>query len=120
MTTARSDEVARLLPRPLRAVVPVLLLLLVLGPALYMIFASISPDLSVAAGHFLPRTFEFADHVHIWSTVDLGEGLVNSLVVAGTVAVLCAFVSLLAASVVALYPIFQRYLMSGLNSGGVK
>jgi multiple sugar transport system permease protein len=99
MTTARSDEVARLLPRPLRAVVLLLLLLLVLGPVLYMIFASISPDLSVAAGHFLPRTFEFANYVHIWSTVDLGEGLVNSLVVAGTVAVLCAFVSLLAAYV---------------------
>ncbi|HEY0535296.1 MAG TPA: carbohydrate ABC transporter permease [Actinoplanes sp.] len=97
--TARSDEVTRMLPRPLRAVVLVLLLVLVLGPVLYMIFASISPDLSVAAGHFLPRRFEPGNYVHIWSTVNLGEGLVNSLVVAGSVAVLCAFVSLLAAYV---------------------
>jgi trehalose/maltose transport system permease protein len=99
MTTARSDEVARMLPRPLRAVVLVLLLVLVLGPVLYVIFASVSPDLSVAAGHFLPSRFEPANYVHIWSTVDLGEGLVNSLIVAGSVAVLCAFVSLLAAYV---------------------
>jgi trehalose/maltose transport system permease protein len=103
MTTARSDEVARLLPRPLRAVVLVLLLVLVLGPVLYMIVASVSPDLSVAAGHFLPRKLEPANYLHIWSTVDLGEGLVNSLVVAGTVAVLCAFVSLLAAYVLVVF-----------------
>jgi trehalose/maltose transport system permease protein len=99
MTTARSDEVARMLPRPLRAVVLLLLLALVLGPVLYVIFASVSPDLSVAAGHFLPSRFEPANYAHIWSTVDLGEGLVNSLIVAGSVAVLCAFVSLLAAYV---------------------
>ncbi|MEV6846852.1 carbohydrate ABC transporter permease [Actinoplanes sp. NPDC051411] len=99
MSTTRADEVARMLPRPLRAVVLVLLLTLILGPVLYMIFASVSSDLSVAAGHFLPRSFEPANYLRIWSTVDLGEGLVNSLVVAGSVAVLCAFVSLLAAYV---------------------
>jgi trehalose/maltose transport system permease protein len=99
MTTARSDEVARMLPRPLRAIVLVVLLALVLGPVLYMLFASVSSDLSVAAGHFLPRDFEFANYLHIWSTTDLGQGLVNSIVVAGSVAVLCAFASLLSAYV---------------------
>jgi multiple sugar transport system permease protein len=103
MSTARSDEVARMLPRPLRAVVLVLLLVVVLGPVLYMIFASVSSDLSVAAGHFLPRDFEPANYLRIWSTVDLGEGLVNSLVVAGSVAVLCAFVSLLGAYVLVVF-----------------
>ena len=38
-------------------------------------------DLSVAAGHFLPRNFAFANYLHIWSTTDLGQGLVNSIVV---------------------------------------
>jgi trehalose/maltose transport system permease protein len=103
MSTARSDEVARMLPRPLRAVVLALLLVVVLGPVLYMIFASVSSDLSVAAGHFLPRDFEPANYLRIWSTVDLGEGLVNSLVVAGSVAVLCAFVSLLGAYVLVVF-----------------
>ena len=103
MSTARSDEVARMLPRPLRAVVLVLLLVVVLGPVLYMIFASVSSDLSVAAGHFLPRDFEPANYLRIWSTVDLGEGLFNSLVVAGSVAVLCAFVSLLGAYVLVVF-----------------
>jgi multiple sugar transport system permease protein len=103
MSAARSDEVARMLPRPLRAVVLALLLVVVLGPVLYMIFASVSSDLSVAAGHFLPRDFEPANYVRIWSTVDLGEGLVNSLVVAGSVAVLCAFVSLLGAYVLVVF-----------------
>jgi multiple sugar transport system permease protein len=111
MTTARSDEVARMLPRPLRAVVLVLLMVLVLGPVLYVIFASVSPDLSVAAGHFLPSRFEPANYVHIWSTVDLGEGLVNSLIVAGSVAVLCAFVSLLAAYVLVAFAFKGRFLI---------
>jgi trehalose/maltose transport system permease protein len=108
MSTARSDEVARMLPRPLRAVVLVLLLVVVLGPVLYMIFASVSSDLSVAAGHFLPRDFEPANYLRIWSTVDLGEGLVNSLVVAGSVAVLCAFVSLLGAYVLVVFAFTGR------------
>src|SRR3954462_13071499 len=97
--TSRSEEVARMLPRPLRAVVLVLLLVLVLVPVLYMLFASVASDLSVAAGHFLPDRFDLENYRRIWSTTALGRGLVNSIVVAGTVAILCAFVALLSAYV---------------------
>jgi trehalose/maltose transport system permease protein len=96
---SRSEEVARMLPRPLRAVVLVLLLLLVGFPVVYMLFASVASDLSVAAGHFLPDRFDLGNYVRIWSTTALGRGLGNSIIVAGTVAVLCAFVSLLSAYV---------------------
>jgi trehalose/maltose transport system permease protein len=88
-----------LLPRPLRAVVLVVLLLLVLFPVAYMLFASVASDLSVAAGHFWPDQFDLGNYEKIWSTTPLGRGLANSIVVAGAVAVLCAFVSLLSAYV---------------------
>nr|WP_296072448.1 carbohydrate ABC transporter permease [uncultured Actinoplanes sp.] len=95
----RSEEVARMLPRPLRAVLLVALLLLVLLPVVYMLFASVASDLGVAAGHFLPDRLDLGNYRRIWSTTALGRGLGNSIVVAGTVAVLCAFVSLLSAYV---------------------
>jgi ABC-type glycerol-3-phosphate transport system permease component len=99
VSAARSEEVARMLPRPLRALVVAVLLAVVLGPVLYMLFASVSSDLSVAAGHFLPRDLAVGNYRRIWATTDLGPGLVNSIVVAGSVAVLCASTSLLSAYV---------------------
>jgi multiple sugar transport system permease protein len=64
-----------------------------------MLFASVSSDLSVAAGHFWPDRFDLGNYGRIWSTTELGRGLANSIVVAGAVAILCAFVSLLSAYV---------------------
>jgi trehalose/maltose transport system permease protein len=93
------NEAHRMLPRPLRAVLLTLLVALVAGPVLYLIFASVSDDLSVAAGRFLPTRIDVGNYARIWSTTDLGRGLANSVVVAGLVAVLCAFVSLLSAYV---------------------
>jgi trehalose/maltose transport system permease protein len=90
---SRSAGVTRLLPRPLQLTVVVLLLVVVLGPVSYVFFASVNSDLSVAAGAYLPRHLDFGNYVRIWSTADLGTGLVNSLIVAGTVAVVCALVS---------------------------
>jgi trehalose/maltose transport system permease protein len=93
MTQTRSAAVTRLLPRPLQATVVVLLLLVVLAPVSYIVFASVSSDLSVAAGTYLPRHLDLGNYVRIWSTVDLAGGLGNSLLVAGTVAAVCALVS---------------------------
>jgi trehalose/maltose transport system permease protein len=96
---SRSDEVARLLPAPLRVAVLAVLLLAVLVPVLYMVFASVSSDLSVAAGAFWPTGLDLGNYSRIWTTTDLGRGLANSLLVAGGVAVLCALVSVLSAYV---------------------
>ena len=87
------SSVHRLLPRPLQVAVTGGLLLLVLGPVSYILFASVSSDLSVAAGKFLPTTVDFGNYRRIWTTVDLRDGLVNSIVVAGSVAIVCALVS---------------------------
>ncbi len=88
-----SAAVTRLLPRPVQLVVIVVLLIVVLGPISYVFFASVNSDLAVAAGAYLPHSFDFGNYARIWSTVDLAGGLVNSLIVAGTVAAVCAVVS---------------------------
>jgi multiple sugar transport system permease protein len=90
---SRSATVTRLLPRPLQITVVILLLVVILGPVSYVFFASVNTDLSVAAGAYLPHHLDFGNYARIWSTVDLSTGLVNSLIVAGTVAVVCALVS---------------------------
>jgi trehalose/maltose transport system permease protein len=104
----REPEVSRLLPRPLQATVIAVLLILVLAPVSYVFFASINSDLSVAEGSYLPRELDFGNYVRIWSTVELGEGLANSLIVAGAVAVVCAAVALGTAHVLVRYPFRGR------------
>jgi trehalose/maltose transport system permease protein len=95
----RADAVTRLLPVPLRVLVLAVLLVFVLGPVLYMFFVSINSDLSVARGAFLPTSLHPGNYLRIWSTTDLGNGLLNSVLVAGCVAIACAFVSISSAYV---------------------
>lgn len=95
----RHDRVDRLLPRPLRLVVIGVLLAFVLAPLSYVFSASINADLSVAQGAFLPTDLNPGNYLRIWSTVELGRGLVNSVLVAGGVAVACAFASVSSAYV---------------------
>jgi len=104
MTRRRPDaEVTRLLPRPVQAMVIVVLSLVVLGPVLYMVLASVGSDLSVAAGAFLPTEWHPDNYLRVWSTVDLAGGLGNSLLVAGVVAAACAMVSVSTAYVLVRY-----------------
>lgn len=103
-----SNEVNRLLPRPLQVAVLVLLLAFVGGPVLYMVFASINSDLGVAAGEFWPRQLDPANYVRIWSTVDLGKGLVNSIVVAGATALACGLASVSTAYVLVRHAFLGR------------
>ncbi|HWB36916.1 MAG TPA: carbohydrate ABC transporter permease [Rugosimonospora sp.] len=100
--------VHRLLPRPFQVVVIVVLLAMVLGPVSYILFASVSSDLSVAAGRFLPTRVDFGNYARIWDTVDLRAGLTNSIVVAGSVAVVSALVAVATAYVLVRYDFLGR------------
>jgi trehalose/maltose transport system permease protein len=93
----------RLLPAPVRVAVIAVLLAFVLGPVLYLVFASVNDDLAVAAGAYLPHRLELRNYARIWSTVDLGKGLVNSVLVAGAVAVVCGLASISTAYVLVRY-----------------
>lgn len=97
--TRRSDDVTRLLPAPVLLIITVVLLIVVLAPVLYIVFASINSDVAVANGAFFPTELHLENYVKIFSTVDLGTGLLNSLVVCGLVAIVCALLAVASAYV---------------------
>ncbi|WP_426595278.1 carbohydrate ABC transporter permease [Cellulomonas sp. McL0617] len=89
----RAEEVRRLLPQPLLVAVIVVLLVVVLAPVVYMVLASVNSDLGVASGEIWPRELNLDNYLKVWSTVELGRGLANSVIICGAVAVVCSFVS---------------------------
>ncbi|RKR74347.1 carbohydrate ABC transporter permease [Frondihabitans australicus] len=99
----RSAEITRLLPRPLLVIVIAVLLVVTLIPVVYILLSSVNSDVGVARGEFLPSSFTLAHYSEIWTTVALGRGLVNSVVVAGSVAIVCAFVAVATAYVLVRY-----------------
>ncbi|WP_426520123.1 carbohydrate ABC transporter permease [Diaminobutyricibacter sp. McL0618] len=87
-------DVTKLLPKPLLVAIITVLLVIVLGPVAYMLFSSVNSDVSVASGAFFPSELHFDNYIKVWSTVDLGRGLMNSVIVCGAVAVVCAFLAI--------------------------
>jgi multiple sugar transport system permease protein len=55
-------------------------LLLSLLPVVYMATISVTPDLEAAGGRLVPSRLVLGNYVEVWSTVDLMQGLVNTLV----------------------------------------
>jgi trehalose/maltose transport system permease protein len=98
-----SANVMRLLPTPLLVTIIVVLSLVVGLPVIYMVFSSISSDIAVARGSFWPDALHLENYVNVWSTVELGLGLMNSLIVCAIVAVVCAFVSVSSAYMLVRY-----------------
>lgn len=103
-----AKDITRLLPRPLQVTIIVVLLLVVLGPVLYMLFASVNSDVAVARGDFLPSELHLDNYLKVWETVPLGLGLANSVLVCGAVAIVCAFLSVATAYVLVRYEFWGR------------
>ncbi|MFJ3958179.1 carbohydrate ABC transporter permease [Arthrobacter sp. NPDC090010] len=95
----RQNEVTRLLPTWLVATVATVLCALVLVPLCYIFLASLNSDIGVARGEFWPSSFSWENYSRIWSSVGLAGGLLNSVVVAGSTAVVSAFLSVATAYV---------------------
>lgn len=99
----RQHEVTRLLPTPLLVIVIGILAAIVLVPMLYIFLASINTDISVARGDFWPAEVTFENYAKIWTSVGLANGLMNSVLVAGSTAVVSAAVSVSTAYVLVRY-----------------
>ena len=100
---AGSEEAHRLMPTPLLATLTTLLCLMVLIPTAYIVLASLNTDAGVASGEFWPSSFSGESYTLIWSTVGLSKALVNSLIVAGSVAVASALLAVPTAYVLVRY-----------------
>jgi multiple sugar transport system permease protein len=100
---AGSEEAHRLMPTPLLATLTTLLCLMVLTPVAYIVLASLNSDAGVASGEFWPSSFSGESYTLIWSTVGLSKALVNSLIVAGSVAIASALLAVPTAYVLVRY-----------------
>lgn len=92
-----TEAAERILPNWLRNVILAVLLVFALLPVLYVLIASVSSDLDVTNGNIWPDQFNFGNYAQIWKTVPLARGLINSVLVAGIVAIVSAFLAAAAA-----------------------
>lgn len=108
--TGVQGEAERLLPAWLSRVVVVVILVAVLVPLGYMLLMSFTPNYDVAAGVVSFGVLTAKNYVSMWSTAPLAEGLVNTLIIAGSSAALSVAVALIAA-----YPL-TRFVFRGRRS----
>ncbi|HWU45541.1 MAG TPA: carbohydrate ABC transporter permease [Humibacter sp.] len=104
----RHAEVTRLLPRGVLIAVIVVLCVLVVFPLAYVLFGSVNSDVGVARGEFLPSSFSLANFAGIWTTVGLAKGITNSLIVAGSTAVVSAALAVATAYVLVRFTFVGR------------
>ncbi|GHO78853.1 ABC transporter permease [Ktedonobacter sp. SOSP1-85] len=81
------------LPPWVRWLLIVVLAIFVLVPVGYMLLLSVTPDIEVNGAHFLPSHWAFENYAQMWSTINLAQGLFNSVLislVASTIAVILA------------------------------
>lgn len=95
----QSAAVTGLLPKPLLVIGITILCIVVAVPLLYIAFASMNSDVEVARGAFFPTEFTLGNYAKIWNTLPLGMGLVNSVLTAGSVAVVAALLGIVTAYV---------------------
>ncbi|MBP2413821.1 multiple sugar transport system permease protein [Arthrobacter stackebrandtii] len=108
---SRNSEVTRLMPTWLIAVLTTVLCILVLVPIAYIFLASLNSDIGVARGEFWPSEFSLESYTKIWSSVGLGKGIVNSLIVSGAVAIVSALIAIGTAYVLVRFTFWGRLTM---------
>lgn len=76
------------LPRAVNTTAIVAISAFAMAPILLMLLMSVTPDAEVASGTLWPSHFAFDNYLRMWTTVELGSGLGNSVVVALSAAVI--------------------------------
>ena len=76
-----SRDSQELLPPALRIIATIVLAIFVLVPIAYALLLSVTPDVEVGGGSLIPSHWAFSNYLQMWSTVNLAQGLVNSLII---------------------------------------
>lgn len=104
------EEPKVLIPRYLRGVIIAVLLVVIVVPIGYMVLMSFTPNEDVALGAISLRVLGLQNYVDMWSAAPLAAGLLHTVIIAGSAAVVSVFVALLAA-----YPL-TRFEFRGRRS----
>lgn len=89
----RHYKAQEILPSWVRILLTIVLAAFILIPVAYMLLLSVTPDIEVNSGRLLPSHWAFGNYVQMWSTINLAQGLFNSVLVslvASTIAVVLA------------------------------
>lgn len=108
--TSQKWRADRLLPRWAAWIVRIVLALVIAVPVFSLIVLSFSPEVSVEAGDLFPNRFTTANFPAMWKAVDLGRGLLNSVIICGIAGLFAVLVATMAA-----YPL-ARYVFRGRRS----
>src|SRR5260370_927386 len=84
----RKRDAQEILPPPVRVVAIAALAILILIPIAYTLLLSVTPDLEIGVGNLIPSHWAFGNYLQMWSTVNLAQGLSNSLIIAGIASVI--------------------------------
>ncbi|HEX4205550.1 MAG TPA: carbohydrate ABC transporter permease [Ktedonobacteraceae bacterium] len=109
-----------ILSPPVRIVTTIVLLILALVPIVYTLLLSVTPDDQIIGGNLIPSQWAFGNYVQMWSTVNLAQGLANSLIISSLASVIAAILAVGAAYVITRFKFRGRlpylYSLIGLQT----
>ncbi len=110
----KQRDAQEILPPPLRIIVTIILVIFILIPIAYMILLSVTPDAQVGGEQLIPSSWAFDNYVNMWSTVNLLQGLQNSLIISGVASIIAVILAVAAAYVITRFTFLGRsvYLYS--------
>jgi ABC-type glycerol-3-phosphate transport system permease component len=95
----RQHNAQELLPPAVHVVAIILLVAVILVPIGYLLLLSVTPDTQVGTGDLVPTQWALSNYVQMWSSVNLAQGLLNSLIVSGGASVIAVILAVGAAYV---------------------
>lgn len=117
---SRHRDAQEILPPPVRIVTTAVLAVLVLIPIAYTLLLSVTPDTQIGTGGLIPSQWAFGNYLSMWSTVNLAQGLGNSLIIAGFASVIAVILAVGAAYIITRFKFRGRlpylYSLIGLQT----
>jgi ABC-type glycerol-3-phosphate transport system permease component len=116
----RRRDAQEILSPPVRIIATIMLAAFVLVPIVYMLLLSVTPDSQIGDGNLIPSQWAFANYLQMWSTVNLAQGIFNSIVVALCASIIAVVLAIGAAYVISRFKFRGRlpylYSLIGLQT----
>ena len=115
-----TQDSQEILPPPLRIVATTALLIFAMIPLAYTLLLSITPDAEISGDNLLPSQWAFGNYLQMWTTVNLLQGLLNSIFIAMIASVIAVILAVGAAYVITRFRFHGRrpylYSLIGLQT----
>lgn len=120
MMRTRKRDAQEILSPPVRIAAITVLALLVLIPIAYTVLLSVTPDTEIGGANLFPSHWAFGNYLQMWSTVNLAQGLGNSLIISGIASIIAVILAVGAAYVITRFQFRGRtpflYSLIGLQT----